>query len=969
MSTSIPMIIPTMPTPEPRSLPLEPEDWFWATWRGLTPLSLAEPRAFAPEKLLATLKRQPKSVNHHFWQGLHIPRSLTLMEAQFWFLAMVCPRTLSSWSLPSQTLIARLEEALEIGEFDHAAPSEAEALRALGQTRWTVAAEVILPLLHFFSPETILPWILEPSQIPVTPIATSYGDPASQIESGQHTIATALVLGWQSFVNPYLSPEERDRCRQRTGAVLEQTIWKSTFFRNAPPVYYLAASLGGFGEDLQKLVTTWPDRSYQRIYNGYPGMWTQREVFVSQLQTRPQEILFGLGDPERVAFEMERLDLDLNALHYLKGWLAHREYQGLEQIVKTLLRLNRKEDGVALMRHLVAIVAPECAPIMLRLTQTSTLAELASRWLMDHPQVAMAGLLGPLQGQSKIPGDVLKYLQRQVGRGEGPWMQTWIAEQLDGGSWRESLQTELANLWAEKTLLSFDPGTLPTGLQQGFEDAQFGKSKLPKWLDPGDLTPLRGQNLQGEERSFQRLQMEKVLQACRHSSPGHAHPLLTVLKQNLQPAVLADFAWQLFERWLSVGAPSKDLWAMQSLGSLGNDTTVLQLTPLIRAWPGEGKHKRAGVGLDCLKAIGTEGALMQIHAIAQRTQFKALKTKAMECMETLAQERGLTQEQLEDRIVPDCGLNAQGSKVYDYGGRQFRVVLSADLKPLIRDPQNKLKANLPRPTKQDDRVLAETALEDWKILKKTLGQVVSLQAKRLERSMIEQRRWKRSEFETYLLGHPVLLNLAQRLIWGGYSCGAIGDDSLGNTDKTGVLGDLVTSFRITEDGTYADWTDEEIQVSPNLSLGIVHPAELTTTQLQGWGQLLSDYEVVPPFSQLSRTVFTLLPEEQGKMLIERFAGTAVPAMIAAAIFKNTGWSQLAYAHCKPFPQADITAIVSFQGWGDVMPLGDLYFVAGLNPHRGTTAAAALPLEDISPVILSEVLRNVGAIASKASHEI
>ena len=940
-----------MPTPQPRSLPLDPQDWFWATWRELTPLPLPTARPFEPEKLFAALKRQPRIVNHIYWQGLKLPRSLTLEEARFWFLAMTCPRSLSSWALSSQTLITTLQEALEAGHCHQPAPSEAETLTALVHAHWVASPALILPLLHFFSPETILRWILDPTQIPITSVPSAYADPATQILFAQQTIATALVLGWQEAVTPYLTETERHRCRQLTGAVLERTPWTQDCFYLTPPVYYLAAHLGGFGDVLQQVVSAWPDQIYHNIYR---GIWTRREDFVSYRRSRPQEILFGLADPERLSFERQRLGLLLNAAHYVKGWLAHREYEEFGPIAETLLALNRKEDIGGLMRQLGTIVAPELAPTMVSLTQHPTTAELASRWLMDHSQVAMAGILGSLAAQSKLPEEARQYLQRQVGRGEGEWMQTWIAEQLSPEAWSEAVKAELANIWTQKTLTPFEPETLPPDLKAEFEAAQFGKAKLPKWLDPGDLTPLRGLNTQGQERSFSRSQMETVLHACRHSALGQPHSLITLLKQHFATAVLADFAWQLFERWLAVGAPSKEQWAFLTLGLLGNDATVLQLTPLIRAWPGEGNHKRASAGLECLKAIGTETALMQIHAIAQRIQFKSLKTKAMDCMATLAQERGLTEEQLADRIVPDCGLNAQGSKIYDYGARQFRVVLSADLKPLIRDPQNKLKANLPRPTQQDDRPLAEAALEDWKTLKKTLGQVVSLQAKRLERAMIEQRRWTRSDFETYILGHPVLLNLARRLIWGGYA-GA-------EDPRTGDLG--LIPFRITEDGTYADSADEEIHVPTELAVGIVHPAELSTAELQDWGQLLSDYEIVPPFSQLARTVFGLLPEEQGKTLIQRFAGASPPALIASAIFKNTEWHPLSYAYCKAFPQANLTAIVSFQSWGEVMPLGDLYFVAGLYPHCSTELEAALPLGKLSPVVFSEVLRTVGAIASK-----
>jgi len=54
-------------------------------------------------------------------------------------------------------------------------------------------------------------------------------------------------------------------------------------------------------------------------------------------------------------------------------------------------------------------------------------------------------------------------------------------------------------------------------------------------------------------------------------------------------------------------------------------------------------------------------------------------------MGEVATERGLSEEQLEDRIVPDLGLDERGRRTFDYGPRQFRLVFGPNLKPLLRD--------------------------------------------------------------------------------------------------------------------------------------------------------------------------------------------------------------------------------------------------------------------------------------------
>src|SRR5690606_10539123 len=112
--------------------------------------------------------------------------------------------------------------------------------------------------------------------------------------------------------------------------------------------------------------------------------------------------------------------------------------------------------------------------------------------------------------------------------------------------------------------------------------------------------------------------------------------------------------------------------------------------------------------------------------------------------------------QLEDRVIADGGLDERGERTFDYGPRQFQFVLSPELKPLIRDAQGKLRPNLPAPNSKDDATLATAAQEEWKVLKKQVGDLATFQALRLEQAMIGGRQWQRDEFETLLVRHPVM---------------------------------------------------------------------------------------------------------------------------------------------------------------------------------------------------------------------
>lgn len=220
--------------------------------------------------------------------------------------------------------------------------------------------------------------------------------------------------------------------------------------------------------------------------------------------------------------------------------------------------------------------------------------------------------------------------------------------------------------------------------------------------------------------------------------------------------------------------------------------------------------------------------------------------------------------------------------------------------------------------------------------------------------MINTRIWSQSEFKTYLVDHPVLHYLVRSLVWAGY-----------DTDET-----LRATFRLTEDRTYADVVDEDFDLDKISKVGVLHPAQVSTDLRHQWGEVLSDYEIIPPFRQLSRTIFSLTPEELQAKEITRFQSQHVPLNIMGGILDSTGW-QRSETYYKPFPRIHLSAVLLgsmgniVYRYDDLEVITSCFFVPGLEPKGKQDIGAAVPLANIDPVVLSEVLRTLGAIASKA----
>jgi hypothetical protein len=906
------------------SLELEPLDWFWATWRRREPLVRPAPSPFDKAEALRRLRsivNAPHSWNWP-WHKAGLSVSLTLEEAHFWLTAM----TLATQRDDARGIPKTLETQNFTGEITL---EETEAM--LRASRWTTR-EIAIPLANLFSPAEIVARMQSVEQFVRNNASHAWGVAAE---------LRGLAVGLGEYLLPYLTVEEARTLRDQLRPALKPANWPASHLEMPPLAFSLAARLGMHAE-LRALVESWPDDRYSA------------QAWLDHYQ-HPQEMVFGLGDPAQVQHHMRRLRLRLSLPTYIRAWLAHTEYGALDYVRDTILAMTNREEAEKLLAELGRAKAPETAVVMLDLVLNSRAPRAARAWLEANPGHAVAGLLPLAAGRGRLSEAAVDFLRSLRHRGAEPLLRAAVEAQPPevAGALREILLEV-----PEERVPAFDDATTPDWLRQ----AVAGLSLLSlEWTNVPDLPPV----LVGDRR-LNAGQTAALLTALAKSSPTKPHPLVTAVKAHADRASLDTFAWKLFQRWLGDGAPSKEKWALVAVGLLGSDPAALKLAPLVRAWPGESQHQRAVLGLECLRAIGTDTALMQINGIAQKVAFKGLKARAMECMEAIAADRGLTRAELEDRIVPDCDLDERGSREFDYGPRRFRFVLGPQMKPMVREEGGRLRPNLPDPTSKDDPKLAGEAREEWKLLKKQVGEVAKIQAYRLEQAMVTGRRWPRGEFESLLVRHPLMTNLARLLVWGCFD----------------VDGRLAASFRLTEDQTYADVNDDTFRLPEEARIGIVHPLQLGEEERAAWGELLSDYEIAPPFPQIGRPVFHLEPGEAEKTEIPRYQGVKVPALSLVGTLQRLDWLRgipedagVFHEHAKPFHGANVTAILEYadgvpvgyiEGWADQV-LEHCYFTPGIYiPVIYPGRRNMIPLGQVDPVVISEVLSDLNTIAAKGN---
>lgn len=934
---------PEAPDPLAEIAALSPQAWRLAGWRGLPPL---EPGRAKPFKRAASLKKlrglqknyaRDYREAHKLWKKV-ISTALSRAEAEFWWQAL---RRLKQREGPDS-----VAESLE--RLTSYTPSEEDLASSLpaeptghdaawiGQAAGPDGAFRLLPLL--MGPRVFL-----------DSLRASFEGAGIWTRAGAGMRPLVKVLdAFGRHVLPYLSREDlegfRERLRQDLAGVEDWPIAGSPV---AGPVAYYFAGLVGCSEPIADLASSWADDRYRASPQ---DAWYQG----------PIRVLFGLAGPGAIVAEARRLGLEPTSPLEFEAWIAATGEAGLEGAAATVLS-QPAYVGTDLVKVFGLYRTPSVVPHMIRVRAFRPTANFATKWFPKHPLVVARGYLRLAGGEG---GDAAEAVDRLID------LQDEEPELFAAACAAEAPAPEvLALLSASEGEESLSLEDLSVELRRHFAAVAALGPASPKeqaaWLSLRRTpairigeSPLGPAGLNLVVRALQASPLE-----IRPEGPGP--DLLAALMGAAEAETLEDFGWSVFQGWLSNGTQSGQKWCLTGLGYLGGDRVVRLLTPLIRAWPGESQHARAVTGLEVLRQIGSDAALGAIAGIAAKVKFRGLKNRAAECMDLIAAGRGLTREQLGDRLVPECGLDAGGQRVFDYGPRRFEFVLGPELKPMVRNEAGKLLKAPPKPGKKDDPELAPRAFADWKIFKKLATDTVKLQVHRLELAMVCGRRWSPEEFQRFFVQHPLLRHLTRSLLWASHA------------------GRSLQPFRLDAAGAYLDAKGSPVDIGSG-PIGLVHPLELSAEERSRWDALWDEVEVLAPFPQLDREVFTL-PEGSGEAVSLDVGEIVLTPRKLRGVLIGAGWLRgeaqdagIVSEHVKHFESANLTAILQHEGisvsgydYWEQAPVERCFFLEGIHEIGAcawVSVNRGIPLQTADPVVLSEVIRDLTFLAEAASEE-
>lgn len=605
------------------------------------------------------------------------------------------------------------------------------------------------------------------------------------------------------------------------------------------------------------------------------------------------------------------------------------------------------------------------------------------RWVAAHRNLYYGGellesLLRNIQqsyATRPVPDDIRQPLidiRSQMFDGEGYGHQPAIAEKIDeilgAGIWTVVFPGEV---WTDHVIKQLE--RMPLAARENWlallQLCQTAKSAKPsaRWSKTAAslLDPIPAAEFK-----------DHALDWFRFVDRGKTRPILCSLWESIDERqrihdVNANILRGLL--WLCIDVANPDVCRAVSNVALSAYRKVRGLGP--RA------VKVGNAAVYVLGEIANGDAVAQLAILKIRVKFGTAQKGIEKALVATAERVGIPRDELEEMSVPAYGLTEVGMRREALGGYLAEIAVAGS-KTELRwfRADGKQQKSIPAAVKKD---FADD-LKELKQAVKDIDKMIPAQSARIEQTYLHQKKWEVPVWRERYLDHPLVGALARRLIW------QFADD-----------GASVTA--IYHEGRFVGHDHQPVEsIGDAGTVTLWHPLDEDAEEVTAWRRWLMDHEVKQSFKQAHREIYILTDAERNtNVYSNRFAAHVLKQHQFNALCGARGWkNQLRMMVDSEYPPASLD-LSEFQLRAEfwVEGVGENYGVdtneSGAYLYLTTdqvrfyrraaevnTAHAIgggyrslgtedepdqpLPLEEVPPLVFSEVMRDVDLFVGVSS---
>ena len=358
-----------------------------------------------------------------------------------------------------------------------------------------------------------------------------------------------------------------------------------------------------------------------------------------------------------------------------------------------------------------------------------------------------------------------------------------------------------------------------------------------------------------------------------------------------------------------------------------------------------------------LEAMGTFEALAQLSNSRNRIKTPSLSEALTAALQRAAKKQQLPLEDLVELVVPTHGLELAGIRLEALGAVEARLEVSGSCDVQLRWFRN--GAEVKSPPEEVKREHA-SELKELQAAAKEMKTALAAQKTRVEGMMLTGRTLAYPGWRERYADHPLLARMSRLLVWRFANS---------NGERLGIP----------LDGLPLDIEGNPLEdLGAGTTVRLWHPIEAGVSAIEAWREFLVSREISQPFKQAYREIYILTAaEEATHTYSNRFAAHVLKQHQMNALARSRGWRYALQGYFDGsnnptlgLPQWGLEAEYFVQVAEMEQPVSDfgiaLYVSTDQVRFTDPIQGVPVPLEQIPPVVFSEVLRDVDLFVGVAS---
>jgi Domain of unknown function (DUF4132) len=393
----------------------------------------------------------------------------------------------------------------------------------------------------------------------------------------------------------------------------------------------------------------------------------------------------------------------------------------------------------------------------------------------------------------------------------------------------------------------------------------------------------------------------------------------------------------------------------------------IELLRLISHMSDAAYHKFPGsgaVGNACAWVLSQSDfpeALAQLAYLKVKVKQKSVLKQIEKFFQIASERLGIPRDEIEEMGIPDYGLTEVGKLEVPLGDftAQLNITGTSKTELVWIKPDGKVQKSVPAAVKKE----FPEEVKELKESAKEIQKMLPAHRDRIDNLFLEQRTWPLNTWKKRYLDHPLTGYLARKIIW------------IFTKGKKKVSG-------IWSAGEIVDRNDKPIKLDEKTEVELWHPIHEEVEAVLEWRSWLEKHEVQQPFKQAHREIYLLTDAERStNVYSNRYASHIIKQHQFNALCGVRNWLNTlrltvndSYPPAtKLLPKWDLKAEFWIEEIGDetghyINEVGTYLYLSTdqVRFYAIDDEETPVPLEEIPPIVFSEIMRDVDLFVGVAS---